>query len=219
MSANGTPRELARRLNQAIDRSLVAPAESDVAALRRMAGRVRPQELAERVRLRAIRLGRRGASVRKQRDALMTAIYSAAVPRGWFVAWCDGSSSRAPAGRAGLGGLIVNPQGKVAAQFARFVADLDPFGSEIAALAAVLQVGLAAGVSRMRVHTDCSALAQLWHARRADPRLDDVRALARRYLRFELRAIPRAHNDPSNRLARQAMAGTAAPRHEAEPLL
>jgi len=207
MTATGTSRELARRLNQAIDRSLAEPAEGDVAALRRMAGRVPPQELAERVRLRAIRLGRRGARIHERRDALMMAIYAAAVPRGWFVAWCDGSSSRAPAGRAGLGGLIVNPQGEIAARIARFAADLDPFGAEIAALAAMLQVGLASGASRMRVHTDCSALVQLWHAQRADPRLADVRVLARKLRRFELRAVPRRHNEPANRLAREAMTG------------
>jgi ribonuclease HI len=219
MTAADTPRELARRLNQAIDRSLAEPAEGDVAALRRMAGRLPPQELAERVRLRAVRLGRREARIRERRDALMAAIYGAAVPRGWFVAWCDGSSSRAPAGRAGLGALIVNPQGEVAARIARLAPDLDPFGSEIAALAAVLQAGLACGANRMRVHTDCAALAQLWHARRADPRLDDVRSLARRYRRFELRAVPRRHNEAANRLARQAMAAAAAAPDEAGPLL
>lgn len=206
MSANSIQRELARRLNQAIDRALLEPAEGDVASLRRMAGRPPPQELAERVRQRAIRLGRRGAQIPERREALIAALYAAAVPRGWFVAWCDGSSSRTPPGRAGLGGLIVDSQGEPASHIARFVPGLDSFAAEIAALAAVLQEGLALGASQMRVHTDCPALAQLWHERREDSRLDAVRALARRYRRFELRAIPRKHNEPANRLAREAMA-------------
>lgn len=199
-----TQRELARRLNQAIDRALLEPAEGDVTALRRMAGRPPPQELAERVRLRAVRLGRRGVGIREERDALIAALYAAAAPRGWHVAWCDGSSSRAPPGSAGLGGVIVNPQGQPAARVSRFAADLDSFAAEIAALAAVMQAGLDSGASRLRVYTDCPALAQLWHERREDPRLDAVRALARRYRRFELRAIPRRHNEPANRLARDA---------------
>jgi len=208
MFATGIPRELARRLNQAIDRALLEPAEGDVAALRRMAGRPPPVELAERVRQRAIRLGRHGVRIQERRDALIAAIYAAAVPRGWFVAWCDGSSSRTPPGRAGLGGLIVDPQGELATRVARFVPDLDSFAAEIAALVAVLEAGIASGASRMRVHTDCPALAQLWHERREDRRLDAVRALARRYRRFELRAIPRRHNEPANRLAREAMVTT-----------
>lgn len=206
MSAKSTRRELARHLNQTIDRALLGPAENDgVAALRRMAGHPPPQELAERVRQRAIRLSRRGVRIPERRDALIAALYVAAVPRGWFVAWCDGSSSRMPPGRAGLGGLIMDPQGKPAAHVARYAPGLDSFAAEIAALVAVLQKGLALGAGQIWVHTDCPALAQLWHERREDGRLNTLRALARRYRRFELRAIPREHNKSANRLAREAM--------------
>jgi ribonuclease HI len=205
MSAKSIQRELARSLNQAIDRALLEPTESKVAALRRMAGRPPPQELAERVRQRAIRLGRRGVRIPERRDALIAALYAAAAPHGWFVAWCDGSSSRAPPGRAGLGGFIIDSRGEPASQIARFAPGLDSFAAEIGALVAVLETGLALGAREMRAHTDCPALAQLWHERREDHRLDAVRTLARRYRRFELRAVPRKHNAPANRLAREAM--------------
>jgi hypothetical protein len=75
----------------------------------------------------------------------------------------------------------------------------------------VLQAALDAGANRVRVHTDCVALARLWNTRRVDPRLGAVRALARAFRGFAIRPIPRAHNRPANELARAAMMGAPNP--------
>ena len=101
----------------------------------------------------------------------------------------------------------MDPGGRVVTRLARFHAELDPFAAEIAALTAVLRAGLRTGAARMRVHTDCVALARLWHERRSDPRLDSVRALSRGYRALAICAIPRSHNRPAHVLAREAMAG------------
>jgi ribonuclease HI len=206
MPAADEARERARRLNRAIDRALIEPAEADVAALRYLGRHVPPAELAERVRRRAARLGARRAGV-VRRDALIAALYAAAAPRGWFSAWCDGSSARAAPGRAGLGGLVMDPDGRVAARVSRAVRGLDALAAEIAAAAAVLQAALDRGAARLRLHTDCVTLARLWHEKRGDRRLESLRALAGRFRRLDIRAIPRAHNQPAHRLAYAAQAG------------
>jgi ribonuclease HI len=202
-------RERARSLNQAIDQALLEPGRDDAAKLRELGGRPSPVELAERVRRRAARLGARSRQVPRRGDALIAALYAAAAPPGWFSAWCDGSSSRTPSGRAGLGGVVMDPGGRVVARVARIHAGLDPFAAEIAALAAVLTAGLKAGAARIRVHTDCVALARLWLERRSDPRLDSVRALSRGFRALAIRAIPRSHNRPAHALAREAISGAA----------
>jgi hypothetical protein len=53
--------------------------------------------------------------------------------------------------------------------------------------------------------------ARLWNRRRADPRLDTVRALTRVLRGFAIRAVPRAHNQPAHGLARAAMMGAPSP--------
>jgi ribonuclease HI len=204
-------REHARRLNRAIDQALLEPGRDDAAKLGELGGRLSPVELAERVRRRAARLGARSRRIPQRGDALIAALYAAAAPPGWFSAWCDGSSSRTPPGRAGVGGVVMDPGGRVVARLARFHAGLDPFAAEIAALAAVLKAGLKAGAMRMRVHTDCVALIRLWHERRSDSRLDSVRALSRGFRALALRAIPRSHNRTAHVLAREAMLRAALP--------
>jgi len=204
-------RERARRLNRAIDQALLEPGSDDAAKLRELGGRPSPLELAERVRRRAARLGARSRQVPERRDALMAALYASAAPPGWFNAWCDGSSSRTPPGGAGVGGVVMDPGGRVVARLARCHADLDPFAAEIGALAAVLKAALKAGAGRIRVHTDCVALARLWRARRSDPRLDSVRALSRGFEAFVIRAIPRSHNQTAHVLAREAIASLKKP--------
>lgn len=203
-------RERAQRLNHAIDEALLDPGVHGVAMLYSLAGSAAPVELAERVRRRAVRLGARARKIASRGDELMAAIYAAAPPRGWFNAWCDGSSSRTPPVRSGVAGLVRDPGGRIAARIAHSVPGLDPFAAEIAALAAVLQAARDARAKQIRVHTDCLALARLWDKHRADPRLDAVRARARAFRGFALRAIPRAHNRAANRLARAAMTGTPA---------
>lgn len=199
-------RERARSLNRAIDQALLEPGPDDAAKLCELGGRPSPVELAERVRRRAARLGGRSRKIPRRGDALIAALYATAAPD-WFTAWCDGSSNPAPPGRAGIGGVVRDPGGRVVARLARFHAGLDPFAAEIAALAAVLKAGLKARAQRMRVHTDCVALARLWQEHRSDPRLNAVRALSRGFVALAIRAIPRNHNRPAHLLARRAMAG------------
>lgn len=199
-------RERSRSLNRAIDQALLEPGSGDAAKLREVGGRPSPVELAERVRRRAARLGARWRQVPARGDALMAAVYASAAPPGWFNAWCDGSCRRTPPGGAGVGGVVMDPGGRVMARVARFHTNLDPFAAEIEALAAVLKAGLKAGARRMRVHTDCIALARLWHERRSDPRLDSVRALARGFQALAIRSILRSHNRPAHVLAREAIA-------------
>lgn len=173
-----------------IDRALTEPAEADVAALRHLGRHVPLADLAERVRQRAARLGARRAGI-ERRDTLIAALYAAAAPRGWHNAWCDGSSARAEPGNAGLGELVMDPDGRVVARVSRFVRGLDALTAEIVAATAVLQ----------------AALARLWHARRDDRRLESLRSLAGRFRRLDIRAIPRAHNQPAHRLAYAAQTG------------
>jgi ribonuclease HI len=199
-------RERARKLNRVIDEALLDPASHGVMTLYGLAGSSEPVPLAERVRRRAARLGARACNVARHRDALMAAVYAAAAPRGWFNAWCDGSSSRVPPGRSGVGGLVMDCEGKIVARVARFLPGPDPFTAEIAAAAAVLQAALDAGAKQLRVHTDCVALARLWNTRRGDTRLDTVRALARAFRALAIRPIPRAHNEPAHQLARAGLA-------------
>jgi hypothetical protein len=81
-------------------------------------------------------------------------------------------------------------------------AECEPFEAEIAALEAALEATSTVAARRVRVYTDCDALVSLWLQRRQDPRLRRVRYLARRLRRFELRSLPRRHNQVVHRLAR-----------------
>jgi ribonuclease HI len=204
-------RERVRRLNEAIDEALRAPRSYDAAELRELAGKPPAIELAERVRRRAARRGAHVAHLAERRDALIAAIYALATPRGWFSAWCDGSVSRMPGGCAGVGVVVMDPKGQVVARVAQPLAGADPFAAEIAALAAALNAGLAAGAACLCAYTDCRALAQLWGAKRLDPRLETVRAGAHRLRRFRIHAIPRGHNQAAHALARAAVQLGAGP--------
>jgi len=206
-----TERECIRRLNRVIDEALLEPGRHAVMMLYSLSGDPAPVRLAERVRRRATRLGALTHEVARHRDELMMAIYAAAAPCGWFNAWCDGSSSRSPHGRSGVGGVVMDGEGRIIARVARFVPGLEPFAAEIAALAAVLQAALGAGAKQLRVHTDCLALARLWNTRRTDPRLDTVRSLTCMLRGFAIRTVPRAHNNLANQLARAAMMGAPGP--------
>lgn len=204
----GYDRSRALGLNRAIDEALLDPGRHGAVTLYSLAGDRAPVPLAERVWRRASRLGAHVRDIAQRRDRLIVAIYASAAPHGWFNAWCDGSSSRSSPGRSGVGGLVMDREGRIVARVARFVPERDPFTAEIAALAEVLRAALDVGAKQLRVHTDCAALAQLWHDHRTDSRLDSVRALAHRLRGFAIRPIPRAHNQPANNLARAAMMGT-----------
>lgn len=60
------------------------------------------------------------------------------------------------------------------------------------------------GEDRLWVYTDCVALARLWREHRADERLAGVREQVAALERFALHPLPRLHNQPANKLARQA---------------
>ncbi len=210
MSGSGHVRWQARQLNAQVDACLL---DQD-AAPREFAARLPDLDaaaLAERVRRRATLLARRDRShadaILTVRDALILAVYARATPRDAFTAWCDGSCRQ---GEAGIGGLLMDPEGRITARLCQPMRGLDAFGAEIAALEAMMRAAPEHGAVRLRVYTDCIALLLLWLEKRADPRLGQVRQLARRFRRFELRALPRLHNQSANRLARQALAAACA---------
>ena len=175
-------------------------------ALHRLRRGLGATALAERVRQRATALARRnrsnGARILAVRDALIEALYRDASPKGWFNAWCDGSAR--PDAPASIGALVLGPDSGVVARISRAAGHISPFEAEIAALEAVLEVAVKRDFRHMRVHTDCRALVELWRAHRADPRLARVRSLVHRLGRLELRAVPRLHNQPAHRLARES---------------
>jgi hypothetical protein len=139
--------------------------------------------LADRVRLRAMRLAKSQAAHRSQiltgAESLVLAVYRHAIPRGWMCGFCDASVAAYGDGRAsGVGGIILDASGRTVARISRRGADREPFEAEIAALEATLDAaaGLGETTLRIRVYTDCDALVALWLQRRGDPRLRSPRA-------------------------------------------
>jgi ribonuclease HI len=215
-----TLRERRAPINPVVDAALHTPAGEPLAALLRLRPRIGAEALAERVRQRATVLARRQrartAALLETREVLILRLYAEAAPRGWFAAWCDGSVRTTPTRRiAGIGGVVLDPEGHMAAEFSRRADGMNAFDAEIAALTTTLEVALSRHATRLRVHTDCDALAKLWREKRSDPRLAPVRMHARALDRFELRALPRLHNQAANTLAH---AGTRI-RRQAFPLL
>jgi len=204
-------REARRALNQAIDRALVGSALERQRVLE-LGGREDAPALADRVRLRAVRLTKSGAAHRSRiltlAESLVLAAYHRAAPAGWMCGFCDASVAAQDDGRvAGVGGIILDPSGRTVVRISRRSADCEPFEAEIAALEATVDAaaGLDEGARRIRVYTDCDALVALWLQRRSDPRLHGVRALARRLRGFQLYCLPRRHNQAAHRLARNAV--------------
>lgn len=214
-TAQAERRKRTRELNALIDACLLTPQAHPP---RELAVHLPAQDtvaLAERVRRRATLLSRRdrrdAEAVLAARDALIQALYAHTAPRGAFAAWCDGSSKKsAGALVAGIGGLLMEPQGRIVTRLSRVRRGLDSFAAEIAALEVVLRATAARGAERLCVFTDCVALQRLWLEKRTDPRLERVRELTRRFRRFDLRALPRPHNQPADRLARLALARATA---------
>lgn len=166
---------------------------------------------ADRVQLRTRRLASaRGAQrhgIFAAAQLLILQLYGAAAPAGWLCGWCDASVERgASPRRAGVGGIILDALGRELARVSEPVAEREPFEAEIAALEAVLRA--AGRARRIRIYTDCDALVSLWLERRRDPRLAAVRAAVRRLQRFELRHVPRRHNQAAHRLAREGALGS-----------
>jgi ribonuclease HI len=197
-----------RDLNALVDAALLDPAFHRAWAVSRALRQHEVAPLAERVRRRATLITRRAraqtVSILDARDNLIQALYARDSPRGWHTAWCDGATDASEA--AGIGGLLLDTDGHEVGRWSRVITPRDPFATEIAALAAALEFATTHGVHRLRVYTDCVALVRLWHEHRADDRLGTVRARAARLERPQLRALPRLHNQPANRLARNALA-------------
>ncbi len=214
MTGAAARREQARVQNEMIDRALLAAAPGGPANTAQLLKRREATSVADRVRLRAMRLASVDASRRSQilaaSDALVLAVYRQAAPRRWLYGWCDASVARdGSERRAGVGGIILDDRGKTVARICQRIAERDPFEAEIAALEAMLKAAAAQrdDALRIRVHTDCDALVSLWLQSRGDPRLQVVRALARSLRRFELYSVPRRHNQTAHRLARDGALG------------
>ena len=205
-------REQARALADAIDRALLRSAAADLQRVLELSQREDAARAADRVQLRAKRLAKTHAAQRihvlAAAGTLILRLYGAAVPADWLYGWCDASVDRSASPRcAGAGGVILDGRGREFARVCEPIAEAEPFVAEIAALEAVLRAaaGRREHARRIRIYTDCDALVSLWLQRRRDPRLSAVRALARRLLRFELRRVPRRHNQIAHRLAREAV--------------
>jgi ribonuclease HI len=208
-----------RVLAEAIDRALLRCAPADVQRALELAQREDPTRIADRVQLRAKRLAKTQAAQRSEIVAaagtLIPRLYCSRAPAGWLCAWSDATVARAGATRrAAVGGVLLDNRGRELARICEPIAECEPFEAEIAASQAVLQAAAAHGAraQRIRVHTDCAALVSLWLRHRRDPRLSGLGALASRLRRFELRRVPRRHNQLAHRLAREALEAAAATR-------
>jgi ribonuclease HI len=196
-------REQRLSINPVVDAALHEPGDASRVALLRLRRQVGTTALAERVRRRAAVLGHRmrkaARAIHGRRDELIEAIYAAATPPGCCSAWSDGSTRRDD--HAGLGGIVLDRDGHRIASIQRTLEPMTPLATEIAALEAVLRVAHDHGVERLRLHTDCRALVELWRSA-GEPALVRARALAQGFRKFELRVVPRLHNQPANMLAR-----------------
>jgi ribonuclease HI len=204
------PRQRPAAINATVDPALLAPTSNHQHALLRLRRRVGTTPLAERVRQRATALARRHRPLTRaildRRDLLIQQIYADATPKSWHTAWCDGSVNvSARNRRATIGALLADTGGETLESFAREVDATTSFDTELAALEATLGAALARRIERLRVHTDCRALAELWHEQRMDPRLTTLRMLVGRFRRFGLCVVPRLHNQSANRLARAVL--------------
>ena len=203
-------RQRAGDLNQLVDRCLLEATAQRTAAVLLATAALETDSVAERVRRRATLLERNDRSqrpaIQKNRDSLILALYAAAAPAGWYTAWSDASvlGGHEP-NPAGIGGLVLAPQGDTIARICQSTGPCAPFLAELEAVAAVTRAAIQHGAKRLRVHTDCAALVALWLQKRDDPRLDELRDLIAPCSRFELRRVPRQHNRPAHRLARQAI--------------
>jgi hypothetical protein len=205
------PRNRPPSINPVVDQALLVSEGDALDALRRLRRKAGTETLAERVRQRAAVLARRhrteSQTILDARDTLILRLYTDATPRGWFTAWCDASVTDPSSDRVvGVGTLILDPNGHLVAEVSRATANGNSFAAEIIAAETTLELALARKAKRLRVHTDCRALVDLWRTHRHDLRLAPVRLLARGFDRLELRTVPRLHNQPANRLARQGSA-------------
>lgn len=194
-------REEARRLNQALDRALEHADATAVAELLRLAAAQEARTLAERIARRATALAHnhvhRRAAIIAARNRLVLEVYAQRTPKGWFSAWCDGSSAPTVHGpQAGIGVVLMDAQHAVVAEISQPAGELIP-------LEAAVGAAFAHGAEQLRVHTDCTALVLLWRSRRDDERLAVLRAKAQGLRHLQLYLVPREHNQLADRLAQR----------------
>lgn len=187
-------------VNQVIDRTLFAPTEEHIRELLMLNTAHNTFALADRIRRRVTLLRRQEVNrlqpLIERRDLLILRLYHHTVLKRWHCAWCDGSTTRH---RCGIGGLLMNPDGQIIRRFSRAVALRPPFETEIAAVAEIMQLSRECNVKRLLVYSDCVALVDLFHRQRTDPRLESIHALYSGFIGFQLRAIPRQHNQPAKK--------------------
>jgi ribonuclease HI len=165
--------------------------------------------LCDRVFHRATRLARQNrsetAAIIAARNRRVLEIYAHRAPKGWFSAWCDGSSITDVGGqRAGIGLVMMNPENDMVAALGESAGTLSPRDAELAALVATVKMAIARGARYLRTHTDCPGLVHLWRGRRGDDAMSDVRQAARPLRRLQLRLVPRRFNQVANALALDA---------------
>jgi len=136
--------------------------------------------LCDRVFRRATRLARQNrsetAAVIAARNRRVLEIYAHRAPKGWFSAWCDGSSTTDAGGqRAGIGLVLMDAQHEMIAALGEPAGALSSQAAELAALVATVKTAVARGARYLRVHTDCPALVHLWQGRRGDDAMSDMR--------------------------------------------
>lgn len=208
-SSPQTRKEQTQHLNQVIDRALLEPSTvhiKDVISLRVTRDTF---ALSERIRRRATwqcrHQPRQSALIIETRDRLILRLYHSMAPKGWYCAWSDGSVMGSRMLRqCGIGGLLMDRDGQIISRISQSVEVRPPFETEIAALDAVMGAAVENAVQRLCVYCDCAALVTLWQRQRNDPRLEHIRILADALVRFQLLTLPRQHNQPANRLAKEA---------------
>lgn len=205
-------KERARRFNALLDGALPDPGTVKLEQLLAWLEQESLPRLAERLCRRTSLLARQTAApdVVENRDRLLLRLYAAAAPQEWHSAWCDGSHV---GGAGGIGGLILQRDGKPLCRFSENCRKTDAFSLEIKALERTVQAAIEYDIERLRVHSDCVALARMWHRSREDARLQKVHALARRLRAFGIYHIPRQHNRPAHRLAQEGARGNRNPPH------
>jgi ribonuclease HI len=161
------------------------------------------------------------ATVIAARNRRVLEIYAHRAPKGWFSAWCDGSSTADVGGqRAGIGVVLMDAQHEVITALGEPAGALSPLAAELAALLTTVKAAVARGARYLRVHTDCPALVHLWQVRRGDNTMSEVRQAARSLRRLQLRLVPRRFNQVANALARDGVRtpqkGTGHAEHQPE---
>lgn len=204
-------RRAAQFFNTLIDQALLMPSPEHRRQVVHLLETGSLMRLAERVRRRAARFAKRDAtqarSVLQVRDELIQHLYLAASPRGWCCGWSDGACRKTGAQRrAGIGVILMDSDGQILQRLGRETGDMCAFDAELCAVAELIALAVEMGKSRLMSYTDNAGLVQLWHAQREDLRLAEIRRLSRQLERFDMRAVPRLHNQPANALARQALA-------------